>query len=152
MEEAEEVMGDRHISRKRKGNVLSSCVTPAYINVLEAMALTKKQQEEIQVCKNNLVRIIVGDKRANKIKWMRLEVGVKESSKMKLVRSIWAVPPVYNLNSAYQFSNWSIILFVSACYHKLLVTTRYIDIYLASVMYYISVSCNLMFKTMYTMT
>ena len=37
----EEVMGDRCISRKFKGNVLSSCVTPAYMNVIE-MTLKEK--------------------------------------------------------------------------------------------------------------
>ena len=42
-------MGDRRISRKRKGNVLSSCVTPAYTNALETMALTEKQQK-VQDC------------------------------------------------------------------------------------------------------
>ncbi len=47
----EGVMGDRRISRKRKGNVLSSCVTLAYINALETMAQTEKQQEKVQVCK-----------------------------------------------------------------------------------------------------
>ena len=35
----EEVMGDRRISRKRKGNVLSACVTPAHMNALETVAL-----------------------------------------------------------------------------------------------------------------
>ena len=44
-------MGDRRISRKRKGNVLSSCVTPACVNALETIVLTKKQQEKVQVCK-----------------------------------------------------------------------------------------------------
>ena len=44
------VMGDRRMSRKRRGNVLNSCVTPAYMNVLETMALTEKQQEMAQVC------------------------------------------------------------------------------------------------------
>ena len=43
------VMGDRRVSRKRKGNVLSSCVTPAHMNALETMALTEKQQEKIQI-------------------------------------------------------------------------------------------------------
>ena len=52
----EGVMGDRRITRKRKGNVLSSCVTPAYMNALETMALTEKQQDNVQVCKNNLIR------------------------------------------------------------------------------------------------
>ena len=46
----EEVMGDRRILRGPKGNVLSSCVTPAYMNALETMALTEKQQEKVQVC------------------------------------------------------------------------------------------------------
>ena len=44
------MMGDRCISHKRKGNVLSSLVTPAYLNALETMALTEKQQENVQVC------------------------------------------------------------------------------------------------------
>ena len=54
----EGVMGDRRISGKSKGNVLRSCVTPAYKNALETKALTEKQQK-IQVTKNNLVRRIV---------------------------------------------------------------------------------------------
>ena len=41
---------DRRKSRKRNGNALSSCVTPACINGLETMALTEKQQEKVQVC------------------------------------------------------------------------------------------------------
>ena len=47
----EGIMGDnKRISRKCKGNVLSVCVTPAYMNKLEMMALTEKQQEKVQVC------------------------------------------------------------------------------------------------------
>ena len=49
----EEVMGDRHISRKLKGKVLSSCITPAYPYGLGTMAMTEKQQEKLQVCENN---------------------------------------------------------------------------------------------------
>ena len=45
----EGLMGYRRISRKRKGNMLSSCVTPAYLNALQTMALTEKQQEKVQV-------------------------------------------------------------------------------------------------------
>ena len=41
----EGVMGDRRISGKSKGNVLSPCITPAYTNALETMALTEKQTE-----------------------------------------------------------------------------------------------------------
>ena len=43
----EGVIGFRRISHKRKGNVLSSCVNPAYMNTLETMALTEKQQEKV---------------------------------------------------------------------------------------------------------
>ena len=45
-----EVMGDRPISHQLKGNVLSSCVIPAYINALEKMAVIEIQQEKVQVC------------------------------------------------------------------------------------------------------
>ena len=49
------------ISHKRKRYLLSSCVTSAYINALETMAQTEKQQEKVpRFAKNNLVRIIVG--------------------------------------------------------------------------------------------
>ena len=48
------VMGDRCISCKRERNVLSSCVTPAYMNALETMALTEKQQETVQDCEKQL--------------------------------------------------------------------------------------------------
>ena len=52
------VIGDRHISRKLKGKVLNSCITPAYLYGLETMAMTKNQQERLQVCENNWVRRI----------------------------------------------------------------------------------------------
>ena len=64
-------MGDRHKSRKRKGNVLISCVTPAYMNALGTTTLTEKQQEKVQVCEKRSVRIIVGVKRADERKWMK---------------------------------------------------------------------------------
>ena len=46
----EGMMGDRRNSRKRKGNVLSSYVTPAYTNAIGTIAPTGKQQEKVQVC------------------------------------------------------------------------------------------------------
>ena len=53
-------MGDRRISRIRKENVLSSCVTPANMNALETMTLTEKQQKvcEKQSGKNNQRKLI----------------------------------------------------------------------------------------------
>ena len=75
----EGVMGDRRISREREGNVLVWYAS--YMNALETMVLTEKQQEKVQIGKKYLVRIIAGIKRA---------VGVKERSKKKLARSTWA--------------------------------------------------------------
>ena len=62
----EGVMGDRCISCKRKGKMLTSCVTPAYIYGLEMMVLTEKQQEKVQVFENNWKRRIRGVKRMDK--------------------------------------------------------------------------------------
>ena len=56
----EGVMGDRHISRKLRENVLSSSITPANLYGLEIMAMTEKQQEKVQVSDNNWVRRNVG--------------------------------------------------------------------------------------------
>ena len=54
----------------------------------DAMVLTEKQ-EKVQVCETNLVRRIVGVKRADKRRTdeLRVEVGVKDSFKKKLARS-----------------------------------------------------------------
>ena len=52
---------DAHISRYLIVNVLHSYVSPAYMNALETMVFTEKQQEKVQVCENKLVRRIVGD-------------------------------------------------------------------------------------------
>ena len=59
------------------------------MNGLETMALTQKQVENVQVCDNNMVRKIMGVKRVDQIRMdeLRVEVGVKETFKKKLVRS-----------------------------------------------------------------
>ena len=93
MNESRRVTADRPMSRIRKGNVLSSCVTPAYMNAPETVALTEKQQE-VQVCENNRVRRSVGVKRVDKRRMdeVRVEVGMKDSFKKRLAMSrlIWA--------------------------------------------------------------
>ena len=58
------------------------------MNALELIALTEKQQEEVQVSNNkNLVRRTVGAKRTDRRRMDELivDVGVKESFKKKLV-------------------------------------------------------------------
>ena len=52
------------------------------------MALTETQQE-IQVCENKPGKNSMAVKKV-KMDEMRLDIGVKESSKKKLVRSTWA--------------------------------------------------------------
>ena len=76
----EGMMGDRHISRKLKGKVLNSCITPAYLCGLETMAMTCKQ-ERLQVWVHNRVRRTARVKRIDKqrMEELREEVGVRVS-------------------------------------------------------------------------
>ena len=48
----EGVMADRRISKRLKGKVMSTCVTPACLYRTETLALTERQQESLQVCEN----------------------------------------------------------------------------------------------------
>ena len=52
----EGVMADRRISKRLKGKVMSTCVTPACLYGTETLALTELQQQRLQVCENNWVR------------------------------------------------------------------------------------------------
>ena len=51
----EGVMADRRISKRLKGKVMSTCVTPACLYGTETLALTELQQHRLQVCENNWV-------------------------------------------------------------------------------------------------
>ena len=59
------------------------------MNALKTMALTEKQQVKVQVCKNTLVKRIVGAEGVvnRRLDELRVEVGVKDSFKKKLVRN-----------------------------------------------------------------
>ena len=59
--------------------MLCLCVTPAYMNALETLTLTEKQQEKVPVCEGNLVNRILCVKRADtrRTDELRMEVGVK---------------------------------------------------------------------------
>ena len=50
----EEVMADRQISKRLKGKVMSTCVTPATLYGMETVAMTELQQR-LQVCENKWV-------------------------------------------------------------------------------------------------
>ena len=89
----EGVMADRKISRKLKGNILMSCVMPAYLYGLEMVALTERHQQRLHVCKN-WVRRIAGVQSADKrmMDGLREEIGMQMRLTGRLVkcRLIWA--------------------------------------------------------------
>ena len=58
VERVEGVMADRGISKRLKGKVMSTCVTPACLYGTETLALTELQQHRLQVCENNWVQKI----------------------------------------------------------------------------------------------
>ena len=85
----EGVMLDRNISKKLKGKVLRTYITPACLYGLETVALTEKQQQKLQVCENNWVRRITRTKRVDRRRMndLRIEVGMQCSLTGRLVRS-----------------------------------------------------------------
>ena len=52
----EGVMADRRISKRLKGKVVSTWVTPTCLYGTKTLAMTELQQQRLQVCKNNWVR------------------------------------------------------------------------------------------------
>ena len=83
------VMVDRKISRKLKGEVLDSCVVPASIYGLETLVLSELNQHKLQVCENNWIRRIAGVKRVERrrMKDLREEVGTKACIVGKIAKS-----------------------------------------------------------------
>ena len=83
----EGVMLYRKISKKLKGKVLRTCVTPACLYDLETVALT--EQQKLQVCENNWVWRITRTKRVDRRRMndLRKEVGMQCSLTGRLVRS-----------------------------------------------------------------
>ena len=82
-------MLDRNISKKLKGKILRTCVTPACLYGLETVVLTEQQQQKLQVCENNWVRRITRIKRVDRRRMddPRKEVGMQCSLTGRLVRS-----------------------------------------------------------------
>ena len=85
----EGVMADRRISKRLKGKVMSTYVTPACLYGTETLALTELQQQRLQVCENNRVRKIARVTRADRRRMVELreETGVQRSLTERLVRS-----------------------------------------------------------------
>ena len=59
------VMADRRISKRPKGKVVSTCVTPACLYGTETLAMTELQRQRLQVCQKNRVRKIARVTRAD---------------------------------------------------------------------------------------
>ena len=85
----EGVVVDRRISKRLKGKVMSTFVTPACLHGTETLALTEIQQQRRQVCENNWVRKIARVKRADRRRKVELgeETRVQRSLTESLVRS-----------------------------------------------------------------
>ena len=71
-------MADQWISKRLKGKVMSTCVTPACLYGTETV--TELQQQRLQVCENNWVRKIATVTRADRRRMVELreETGVQE--------------------------------------------------------------------------
>ena len=68
----EGLMADWRISKRLKGKVKSTCVTPASMYGTETLALTDLQQQRRQVCENNWVRKIARVTRADRRRMVAL--------------------------------------------------------------------------------
>ena len=66
------------ISKRLKGKVTSSCVTPSCLYGTETLALTELQQQRLQVCENNCVRKIARATRTDRRRMMELRDGSAE--------------------------------------------------------------------------
>ena len=82
-------MADRRISKRLKGKVMSTCITPACLYGTETLALIELQQQSMEVCENNWVRKIARVMTAyNRIMVeLRGYMGVQMSLTERLVRS-----------------------------------------------------------------
>ena len=49
----ERVMADRRISKRMKGKLMNTFVTPACLYGTETLAMTELQQQRLQVCENS---------------------------------------------------------------------------------------------------
>ena len=85
----EGVMVDRRISKRMKGNVMSTSVTPVCLYGTETLAITELQQQRLHVCENNWLRKIAGVTMADRRMMVELreETGVQRSLTERLVRS-----------------------------------------------------------------
>ena len=82
-------MADRRISKRLKGKVMGTCVTPAFLYGMETLAMTELQQHMLQMCENNWVRKTARVTRADRRRMVELreETGMQRSLTERLARS-----------------------------------------------------------------
>ena len=79
------VIYDRRLPARVKGKVYSSVVRPAMMYGLETVAVTKKQEEEMEVAEMKMLRFAVGVTRKDKIRNEHIRSTVKvERLRMKM--------------------------------------------------------------------
>ena len=80
---------DQWISKRLKGKVMSTFVTPACLHGTDTLAVTELQQQRLQMCENNRVRQIARVTRADRGRMVELreDTGVQRSLTERLVRS-----------------------------------------------------------------
>ena len=80
---------DQCISKRLKGKVMSTFVTPACLHGTDTLAVTELQQQRLQMCENNRVRKIARVTRADRGRMVELreDTGVQRSLTERLVRS-----------------------------------------------------------------
>ena len=83
----EGVVADRRISKRLKGKVMITFVTPACLHGTETLALSEIQQQRRQVCENNWIRKIARVKRADRRRKVREYTGEQRSLTESLVKS-----------------------------------------------------------------
>ena len=76
-------MADRRISKRLKGKVMNTYVTPACLYGTETWALTELQQQRLQVCETNCVRKIARVTRADR---RRMDRSAEELDRERLAR------------------------------------------------------------------
>ena len=90
----DEVMADRRVSKRLKGKVMSTCVTPACMFGTETLAMTERQQQRLQMCENNWVRKIARVPSAGRRRMVELreetEVQRSFTEKLFMSRLLWA--------------------------------------------------------------
>ena len=77
-------MADQRITKRLKGKAMSTYVTPACLYGTETLAMTKLQQQRLQVCENNTVRKIARVTRVDRRRMVELKCYYRPTASLQL--------------------------------------------------------------------